>query len=354
MSIDDLRELEDPETAAREAGLKYVADDEPGIARRRRGKGWSYHRPDGELIADADEKERLQGLAIPPAWTDVWICPDPRGHLQATGRDDRGRKQYRYHPDWRAVRDVAKYARMVPFGRSLPKIRRTVSGNLRREGLPRKKVLAAAVRLLDRTLVRVGNTEYARENDSYGLTTLRDKHVEFNGTGFRLSFRGKGGKRVEVEVDDPRLAEVVKRCRDVPGYELFQYYDEEGRKRPIESGDVNEYLREIADEEFSAKDFRTWAGTLYAAAELITCGPCDDEKQREKNVREAIEKVADRLGNTAAVCRSCYVHPVVIERYVDGTLVDALRPSGWPEVEKTPGLTREESAVLALLETALA
>ncbi|MDX1661226.1 MAG: DNA topoisomerase IB [Gemmatimonadota bacterium] len=353
MALEELRELEDPEIAAREAGLSYVSDEAPGLSRHRRGKGWSYHRPDGELITDPAEKERLDALAIPPAWSDVWICPHPDGHLQATGRDDRGRKQYRYHPDWRAVRDVAKYARMIPFGRSLPKIRRTVAGNLRRKGLPRVKVLAAAVRILDRTLVRVGNDEYARENGSYGLTTLRDKHVEFRKGGFRLAFSGKGGKRVEVEVDDPRLAEVVKRCRDVPGYELFQYYDAEGEKRRIESGDVNDYLREITGEEFTAKDFRTWAGTLFAAAELLECEPCESERTAKRNVTGAVEKVAERLGNTPAVCRSCYIHPVVIDRYVDGTLADVLRPSGPVSFEKVRGLSEEESAVLALIEEAL-
>lgn len=353
MTIEDLRELEDPETAAREAGLSYVSDEVPGITRRRRGKGWSFHRPDGELITDPEEKDRLNALAIPPAWDDVWICPDPDGHVQATGRDDRGRKQYRYHPDWRAVRDVAKYARMIPFGRALPEIRRTVSGNLRRKGLPREKVLAAAVRLIDRALVRVGNEEYARDNGSYGLTTLRDKHVEFRKDGLRLSFRGKGGKAVEVEVDDPRLADVVKRCRDVPGYELFQYYDEDGQKRRIESGDVNDSLRQIADEAFTAKDFRTWAGTMHAAAELLECGPFDSEREAKRKMTGAVEKVAERLGNTPAVCRSCYIHPAVIERYLAGTLADVLDPSGTVSYEKIRGLSEEESAVLALLEQAL-
>lgn len=331
----------------------YVSDDEPGITRHRRGKGWSYHRSDGELITDAGVKERLNALAIPPAWTDVWICPEASGHLQATGRDDRGRKQYRYHPDWRAIRDVAKYARMVPFGRALPEIRRTVSGHLRRKGLPREKVLAAVVRLLDRTLIRVGNDEYERENDSYGLTTLRDRHVEFRGDGFRLSFRGKGGKQTEVEVDDARLAEVVKRCRDVPGYELFQYYDEGGERRRVESGDVNEYLCQIVGEDFTAKDFRTWAGTMHLTAELLACGPCDEEREAKRRVKEAMEKVAERLGNTPAVCRSCYVHPAVIERYRKGTLANVLQPSKPVSYEKVRGLSEEESAVLALLEDAL-
>lgn len=353
MTVEDLRELEDPEAAAREAGLGYVSDDEPGITRRRRGRGWSYHRPDGSLIEDPGVRERLNALAIPPAWTDVWICSDPDGHLQATGRDDAGRKQYRYHPDWRAVRDVAKYARLVPFGRALPVIRRTVAGNLRRKGLPREKVVAAVVRLLDRTLIRVGNDEYARENGSYGLTTLRDRHVAFEGDGFRLSFRGKGGKRVEAEVDDPRLAKVVRQCRDVPGWELFQYFDEDGEKRRIDSGDVNDWLREVSGEEFTAKDFRTWAGTMGAAAALLECGPCEEEREAKRRVREAIERVAERLGNTAAVCRSCYVHPAVIERYLDGTLAEALTPSGPVGYQKVRGLSEEESAVLALLEDAL-
>ena len=352
MSVEDLRDLEDPEVAARRAGLRYVSDEEPGLYRHRRGKGWSYHRADGELVTDPDEKERLRALAIPPAWTDVWICPDADGHLLATGRDDQGRKQYIYHPHWRAIRDVSKYARMVPFARALPKIRRTVSRHLKKDGLPREKVLAAVVRLLEKTLIRVGNDRYAAENDSYGLTSMRDRHVEFHGRSVCFSFRGKGGKQVEVEVDDPRLADVVRQTRDVPGYDLFQYFDEEGERRTVTSGDVNAYLHEITGEHFTSKDFRTWGGTVHALTELRKPNPDSADDGPEKVARRAIERVAQRLGNTPAVCRECYVYPGVIDSYVQGGL-DALATGEAVDFEPVSGLTKAENAVLALLESTL-
>ncbi len=353
--IEDFRELEDPAAAASAAGLHYALDDEPGITRRRRGKGFSYHAPGGALIEDAAVKERIRFLAIPPAWTDVWISPRADGHLQATGRDARERKQYRYHPDWRAVRDIAKFARMIPFGHALPKIRRTTRRHLERDGLPREKVLAAVVRLLEESLIRVGNPEYARDNDSFGLTTLRDRHVDFVGSRVRFEFRGKGGRNTCVEVDDPRLARVVRQCRDVPGYELFQYYEEDGARSAIGSGDVNAYLRDVAGEEFTAKDFRTWAGTLHAAAELLECGACEEESEAKRRLRDAIERVSEQLRNTPAVCRACYIHPAVVERYLDGTLESILRPSGGIAAgRKIRGLSSAEVAVLALLEDALA
>lgn len=305
------------------------------------------------MITDADERERFAALAIPPAWTEVWISPRPDGHLQATGRDARGRKQYRYHEDWRAVRDVAKFARMVPFGRALPAIRRTTARHLRQRGLPREKVLAAVVRLLERSLIRIGNPEYARDNDSFGLTTLRDRHVDFPRGRVRFEFRGKGGRKASVEVDDPRLARVVRACRDVPGYDLFQYVEEDGTRCAVGSGDVNEYLREIAGESFTAKDFRTWAGTLHAAAELMKCGPGDDEAEAKRRVKEAVERVAERLRNTPAVCRACYIHPAVIERYLDGTLAAALDGPDGARPPKVRGLSAAESAVLAFLERSL-
>ncbi|HUP18509.1 MAG TPA: DNA topoisomerase IB [Gemmatimonadota bacterium] len=350
-TVEEFRELEDPEAAARAAGLRYVSDEDPGLTRRRRGTGWSYYPPDDTRITDLEERDRLNALAVPPAWTDVWICPRPDGHIQATGRDDRGRKQYRYHPDWRAVRDLAKFARMVPFGQALPRIRRRTAAHLRKEGLPREKVLAAVIRLLERSLIRVGNSEYTNANGSYGLTTLRDRHVDFRGSRVRFEFRGKGGKQLFVELEDPRLARIVRQCRDVPGYDLFQYYDENGERRTVGSGDVNQYLREIAGEEFSAKDFRTWAGTLHAALALQECGPCSDEPEAKRRVGESIEKVAERLGNTPAVCRACYVHPAVIECYLDGTLADRMGSgAGGPaRPAKVRGLSAEESAVLALL-----
>lgn len=344
---------EEPERAAREAGLRYLLDDDAGITRKRRGKGWSYYDPRGQLIRAAATRDRLNGLAIPPAWTDVWISPRADSHLLATGRDSEGRKQYRYHPDWRAIRDEAKYARLIPFARALPRIRGRVDEHLARSGLPREKVLAAVVRLLELSLIRVGNQEYARSNDSYGLTTMRDRHVAVDGPRIRFEFRGKGGKRHEVDVRDRRLAQIVRQCRDVPGYELFQYYDEGGEKRAIGSGEVNEYLREIGGEEFTAKDFRTWAGTLHAVAALLEQGPCENERKGRMGINECAGIVAERLGNTPAICKSCYIHPVVFERYLDATLADLLdlegRAGKHPEIE---GLAEEERALLGLLERA--
>jgi DNA topoisomerase-1 len=355
VSVEELRALEDPQVAAERAGLRYINDDDEGLYRWRRGKGWSYHRADGKLITDPEEKERLRSLAIPPAWGDVWICPYENGHLLATGRDDRGRKQYIYHPDWRAIRDVSKYARMVPFARALPRIRRTVRRHLRKDGLPREKVLAAVVRLLERALIRVGNDRYAKENDSYGVASLRNKHVDLEGASVRLSFRGKAGKKVEVELDDPRLASVVKQVRDVPGYDLFQYFDEEGNRRTISSGDVNEYLHEISGERFTAKDFRTWAGTVQAVEELLRAAEHDDSDESpkpERCVTRAVERVAERLGNTPAVCRSGYIYPAVIDRFVEGELEEALAMEG-NGFEPVEGLTKTENAVLAMLEKTL-
>ena len=349
MSLDDKIEAAgDPEKAARDAGLRYVLDDAPGITRQRRGKGWSYYDPRGKLIRKPAERVRLKALAIPPAWTDVWISPHADGHLLATGRDAEGRKQYRYHPDWRAIRDESKYARMIPFGRALPEIRDRVDADLGRRGLPLEKVLAAVVRLLELSLIRVGNDEYARSNGSYGLTTMRDKHVDIEGSTIRFEFRGKGGKRHEVDVRDRRLARIVRQCRDVPGYELFQYYDEDGEKRAVGSADVNEYLDACCDGEFTAKDFRTWWGTLHAAAVLVGCEPCDGDQEGRMRINEAADFVADRLGNTRAICKACYIHPAVFERYLAGTLGEDLDTGGeLPEVE---GLAPEERALLGLLE----
>lgn len=343
------------ERAAREAGLRYMRDDVPGITRKRRGRGCSYYDPDGRLIGDAAERDRLNALAIPPAWTEVWISPRADSHLLATGRDSEGRKQYRYHPDWRAIRDESKYGRMIQFARALTRIRNQVEEHLSGGGLSREKVLATVVRLLELSLIRVGNEEYARSNRSYGLTTMRDRHVEVDGTRIRFEFRGKGGKRHSVDVRDRRLARIVRQCRDVPGYELFQYYDEEGQKRAVGSGEVNEYLREIAEEEFTAKDFRTWAGTLHASAALLECEPCSDEREGRSRINESVAIVAERLGNTVAICKSCYIHPVIFERYLDGTLAGLLnggsagRAVGRAEFA---GLSDEERALLALLEPA--
>src|SRR4051812_13153147 len=287
--------------------LRRSSPDRPGWTRRRRGKGWSYLDPTGAPVTDPEALERIKGLVIPPAWTDVWICPDPRGHLQATGRDARGRKQYRYHPRWREVRDGDKYGRLPEFGRALPAIRRRINRDLARPGLPREKVLAAVVKLLETTFIRVGNDEYARQNQSFGLTTMRDGHVRVSGSKVRFLFRGKSGVTHELELDDRRLARIVKQCRDLPGQELFQYLDAQGKVVDVGSEDVNAYLKEITGTGFTSKDFRTWAGTVLAATLLRDYEAVDSESRAKKNVVSAIEQVAKRLGNTRAVCRRCYV-----------------------------------------------
>jgi DNA topoisomerase-1 len=313
-------QITDPVDAAKAAGLRYVTDQEPGIRRLRAGRHFRYAAPDGSPVKDPLILARIEALAIPPAWTDVWICARSDGHLQATGRDDRGRKQYRYHPDWRKVRDETKYGRMLEFGRALPNIRERVSKDLNHTGLPREKVLAAVVKLLERTLIRVGNEEYARVNASYGLTTLRDEHVDLTSNAVHFVFRGKSGKDQQIDLRDRRLARIVKRCRDLPGQLLFQYLDHDGTSHAIGSTDVNDYLREITGEEFTAKDFRTWFGTVLAARELLACEPAETERERKHQIVLAVDAVAERLGNTPAICRRCYVHPLVIEAFADGRL----------------------------------
>lgn len=343
----------DPAASARAAGLRYVHDDRPGLRRIRSGKGFRYQGPDGATIRDRQTLVRLRALAIPPAWTDVWICPQANGHLQATGHDERGRKQYRYHPRWRAVRDETKFHRMIAFGQALPRIRARVDQDLARPGLPREKVLATVVRLLETTLIRVGNEEYARDNGSFGLTTLRDHHVKVKGTTVRFAFRGKSGVRHEIDVRDRRLASVVRRCQDLPGQVLFQY-DDNGQTRAVDSDDVNEYLRQAAGQEFTAKDFRTWAGTVLAAEALQEFEAFDTQVQARRNVVAAIEAVANRLGNTTSVCRKCYVHPAVVGAYLDGTLLESMRQRVAQEL--TGGLKDldpEEAAVLAFLQERL-
>ena len=299
--------------------------------------------------------QRIKSLAIPPAWTQVWICLDPEGHLQATGRDARGRKQHRYHPRWREIRDETKYARMLAFARALPKIRRRVRKNLALPGLPANKVLATVVRLLEVSLIRVGNDEYARENESFGLTTMRNRHVDVNGSLLRFHFRGKSGKKHVVDVHDRRLARIVKSCQDLPGQELFQYVDEQGVLQDVKSGDVNNYLREISGQDFTAKDFRTWAGTVLGALALREFQKFDSQAQAKKNIVQAIQAVAQLLGNTPAVCRKCYMHPEVIEAYLDGSLVETLKQRA--EGQLRGGLRElrpEEAAVLGVLQQRLA
>ena len=346
---------DDPEESAEEAGLRYVNDDGPGIHRRRRGKGFSYIGPDGQAMTDAGRVAWINGLAIPPAWTDVWISPLKRGHIQATGRDARGRKQYRYHPRWRDVRDAAKYERLLDFAKALPKIRRRTDRDLRRRGLPREKVLATVVRLLESTLIRIGNEEYLRDNRSVGLSTMRDRHVDVNGSKIRFEFRGKSGKRHTVAVTDRRLARVVKQCQELPGQELFQYLDEQGERRSVDSADVNDYLREVTGADFTAKDFRTWAGTVAASLALQEVEVLDPDASARQNVTAAIRRVAERLGNTPAVCRRCYVHPGVIDAYLDGDMAATLEAAASKRLSARPhALRAEEAAVLGLLKARLA
>jgi DNA topoisomerase-1 len=354
-----------PETAASAAGLHYVSDEQqPGIGRRRSGRGFRYVAAPGRPVRDPATLGRIRSLVIPPAWTDVWISPDPLGHIQATGRDARSRKQYRYHPRWRVVRDEAKYGRMLAFGQALPLIRTHTEKDIARPGLPRRKVLAAVIRLLEATLIRVGNEEYARDNGSFGLTTFRDRHALVKGSTVKFRFRGKSGKMHEIGVQDRRLSRIVKRCQDLPGQELFQYVDRHGQRRAVTSSDVNDYLREITGQEYTAKDFRTWAGTVLAAWALreldalpvagAAPGARRTQKQAKRNVLRAVEKVAGKLGNTVAVCRKCYVHPVVFDAYLDGTLIDTLQQRLDHEMRSGEAhLLREEMAVLALLHQRL-
>lgn len=340
--------------AAKSAGLRYVNDDDPGIARVGVGKGFRYIDADKRAVTDAATLGRIKRLAIPPAWTEVWICPQENGHIQATGRDARGRKQYRYHPDWRAVRDENKYERMIAFGKALPRIRRRVARDFRRRGLGREKVLATMVRLLESTLVRVGNEEYARTNGSIGLSTMRDRHVHVERGTLQFQFKGKSGKHHDIELHEPRLAEIVRRVQDLPGQELFQYVDEAGQRQKITSEDVNNYLREIAGEEFSAKDFRTWAGTVLAALALRQFEQFDTKAEAKKNLVAAIERVAERLGNTPAVCRKCYIHPVVLNSYLAGTTVEVILKKTEDALSHgLPRLSGAEGAVLAFLQDQL-
>lgn len=341
----------EPGDAARAASLRYGSDRRPGIRRLRSGGGFRYVGPDGRRIRDRATLERIRALAVPPAWTDVWISPIANSHLQATGRDARGRKQYRYHRRWREVRDENKYGRMVLFGSTLPRIRARVKEDLARPGLPREKLLAMIVRLLETTLVRVGNEEYARANGSFGLTTLRGRHVEIEGARVRLNFRGKGGKTHTVQVSDRRLAGLVRRCRELPGHELFQYLDEAGEPQPIDSADVNQYLRDISGEEFTAKDFRTWGGTLAAARALREAPGGSGTKRGAKfTARDAVERVARELGNTPAVCRKSYIHPAVLGAYQDPVVRALWDADGG--ARPPAGLGPDEAGLLRFLKAA--
>src|SRR5438067_9891256 len=342
--------LEEQElVAARTAGLRHVSDAAPGIRRIARGDAFDYVGADDKPVRDEETLARIRKLAIPPAWTDVWICASERGHLQATGRDARGRKQYRYHAKWRTMRDEAKYGRLIEFAEGLPALRKKVLSDMALPGLPRERVVAAVVRLLDKTLIRVGNDEYARDNDSYGLTTMRSKHVEVSGSTLRFEFKGKSGKVHSIDVSDARAARIVKQCRELPGYELFQYLDEDGERRTVGSEDVNDYVREVMGQDFTAKDFRTWAGTVFCATALASVGGFESEREAKANVNDAVRAVAALLGNTPAVSRACYVHPQLLESYLDGSFEQrwTVKPS---RARSDTRLRPEEAATLAFLK----
>lgn len=340
--------------AARAAKLRYVSDRKPGISRVKTEEGFQFFDPKGVQITEESEIARIKKLAIPPAYADVWICADPRGHLQAVGRDARGRKQYRYHPNWRVVRDEAKYGKMLTFGRVLPKIREQVQHDLRLHGLPKRKVLAAIVALLEKTMMRVGNEEYAKENKSYGLTTLRHRHIKVKGGHVEFDFRGKHGITHHIDLDDRRLARIVERCRDLPGQDLFQFIDHDGERHGVGSEDVNHYLHEISGEAITAKDFRTWAATNLAAELLSELEKFDSQAVAKKEVVKAVENVAKQLGNTPAICRKCYIHPAVFEGYLDGSLAEGLKRRADDLLDHPQaGLTAQEVALTAFLSRRL-
>ncbi|HEX6295133.1 MAG TPA: DNA topoisomerase IB [Burkholderiales bacterium] len=338
--------------AARQAGLRYVTDGVRGITRQRAGTGWSYFLPNGKRIVDRQVRKRLNALAIPPAWSDVWICPNRDGHIQATARDARGRKQYCYHASYREARDQSKFRRILEFSEVLPALREGIERDLRAPDLSRRQLLATVVRLLDRTLIRVGNDEYVRENRSYGLTTLRRRHVTVDGNMLRFSFRGKSGVEHTIAVADPRLAKIVQRCRDLPGEELFRYVDSNGKRQLVSSDDVNAYLRELTDRDITAKDFRTWGGTMLAAVELRRLGAAASRREADRNIIAAIDAVAERLGNTRAVCRKYYVHPALLQAYLLGHTVPHPPALTRRTRRKQPGaaLRRDEVLVLQFLQ----
>lgn len=339
--------------AAEAAGLTYVSDTQPGITRKRSGKGHSYYAPNGELIRDRAERQRFASLGIPPAWTDVWICPNPQGHMQVTARDAKGRKQYRYHPRFRAMRDESKFGRLLAFSEALPRLRERVERDLGLPGLPRRKLLATLVRLLNKTLIRVGNDEYRKTNRSYGLTTLRRQHVEVSGYTLHFEFRGKSGVWHSIDLTDQRLARIVRQLQDLPGQELFKYVDGDGKRHSVDSDDVNDYLRLATRHDVTAKDFRTWSGTMLVARALWELGPPSDEQEAKQNVNTALDEVAARLGNTRAVCRQYYVHPAIIEAYLRGDPLPAPPPRKEAR-RRTAALRSEEAVVLQFLQREIA
>lgn len=338
--------ITDPVEAAKAAHLRYATDDDLCIVRKHAGKGFTYVGADGKPIHDVKVLDRIKSLGIPPAWTEVRICANPNGHIQAVGRDAKGRKQYRYHPRWREIRDENKFNRMIAFGEALPQIRERVDKDLALPGLPREKVLALAIRLMELTLIRVGNEEYVKENKSFGLTTLRDRHVNVSGSTIQFHFRGKSGKDHSIHVVDRRLARLVKRCKDIPGQELFQYMDDHRQRQSISSADVNTYLRDISGQDFTAKDFRTWGGTVASVLAFQRLGPCDSETQVKKNIVQVVKDVANHLGNTPTICRKYYLHPALIDAYTDQSLFDVIEQG----TDDSPyGLRPEEQVVMAVL-----
>lgn len=346
--VEDQATTNRSEQAAESAALSYVSDADPGIRRVRKGSGFSYRRSDGRAV-DKATLARIKAIVIPPAWTDVWISPDPNGHIQATGRDQRGRKQYRYHAQWTEVRDGAKYASLVAFAQSLPALRRRLDADLRRHGLPFERVVASVVWLLDNTMIRIGNAAYARDNKSFGLTTLRDRHVEITGSSLRFAFKGKSSKEWKLKLVDRRIAKVVRGAQDIPGQKLFQYLDEEGNRRPVRSEDVNRYIREASGAEFSSKHFRTWGGTIHAASLFARTELPESKTQQKRVISGVVDKVAERLGNTRAVCRKCYIHPLVFDAWAEGRLLIEMARAN-KRKRLIAGLDAEETLVLRWLQ----
>jgi DNA topoisomerase I len=344
------RSPQDFVVSAETAGLRYMTDAEPGIGRRRAGRGFSYISPDGQVIREREHIQRFRALVIPPAWRDVWICPSPDGHLQVTARDVRGRKQYRYHPNFRARRDEAKFERMVELSTVLGKVRARVERDIALDGLPKKRVMATIVWLLERTLIRVGSHELTKANNSFGLTTLRRRHVSVDGATLLFEFRGKSGVEHSVSVQDRRIARIVQRCRELPGRELFQYLDARGRRQIVYADDVNSYLRRISGRDITAKDFRTWMGTMLAADALREMGPASSRRDAEQNIVSAIDQTAARLGNTRSVCRKYYIHPVLLQAYLEGDVLPPRLERTWQDRQPHgPTLRRHEAEVLAFL-----
>jgi DNA topoisomerase-1 len=351
LTISTPQPVDEHQESAAQAGLRYVSDAMPGIRRQGSGRGIVYLGTDGAPVADPAVLERIRRLVIPPAWTEVWICPSEEGHIQVTARDARGRKQYRYHPRYRAIRDETKFGRMLEFSELLPGIRDRLERDLKRTGLERRKILATVVWLLERTCIRIGNDEYARENKSYGLTTLRRRHVAIRGAKVDFEFRGKSGVRHSHSITDRRIARIVQHCQSLPGQELFKYLDEDGRRQSVDSGDINQYLQDISGREITAKDFRTWAGTMLASSALRKLGPATSEREAKANIVRAVDEVARRLGNTRAVCRKYYIHPVIIEAYLQGeVVVPAPEPKNPKREHPSAALRREEAAVLEFIQ----